>query len=506
MKITMKRILYIAAALLLAACSREVIPESIPQEEKQESKTYTVTFTASFDPETRLAISTSNGVGSWEQTDEIALFTHNGKLVKGIIKNGDYNINTPKFTFEIEEGDSVDENAIAYYPYSIAVEGQPNQISLPAGYQNASEQYKTIPMKAIVSETGTNLSFKHLASMVLVKIPKAPSFPGTGKNPTLILFEASNPISGAFTVGGTADAPTLSPVGNGNGNSITSPWTAGESYMYILPAGTYDQGFSISIKNNDGFVLYKKKRSSTFTATRATLVKMPDLDVQDYKGTAFYLTGNETQWSNMATQARMIQVSKNSFIGGMYSSIGNNGSSDLGFKILPGNQMGDWNYVIGAIQNSSNAQYGVNAGNFNGNPAGVYTVQITFDSNVNGNQNPWTYSVNKVTDDNFDHGTLILSGGFGDINMSAPVKHNWVTEVTVAEDKPFKPGKDYWWKVHTNGWSTEWGKGTINNNQLYSGVELGASGDAGNGTINLSAGTYDVFFNDAAGQIMFVKQ
>ena len=506
----MKRILYIAAALLLTACSRELIPETIPQEEKQESKTYTVTFTASFDPETRLAISTSNGVGSWEQTDEIALFTHNGQLVKGTIKDGDYNINTPKFTFEIEEGDSVDENAIAYYPYSIAVEGQPNQISLPASYENASGQYKTIPMKAVASETGTNLSFKHLASMVLVKIPNAPSFPGTGKNPTQILFETSKPISGTFTVGGTADAPTLSPEGNGNGNSITSPWIAGESHMYILPAGTYDQGFSISIKNNDGFVLYKKNRSSSFTATRATLVNMPALDVQDYKGTAFYLTGNETGWSNTATQARMIQVSKNSFIGGMYSSTGDHGNSDLGFKILPGNQMGDWNYVIGSVQNSNKALYGVGAGNFNTDQAAVYTVKITFDSSANGNENPWKYEVNHISDTNYDHGSLLLSGGFGDKTMTADVKHNWVTEVTVAEGTSFEPNHDYWWKIHKandSDWTVQWGDGIINNNQLYSGVKYRENGyTPGNGTINLSAGTYDVFFNDAAGQIMFVKK
>ena len=90
--------------------------------------------------------------------------------------------------------------------------------------------------------------------------------------------------------------------------------------------------------------------------------------------------------------------------------------------------------------------------------------------------------------------------------MNNPVMHNWVAEVTVAEGTNFEPNHDYWWKVRTNGWSTEWGRGTINNNQLYSGVELNAHGDEGNGSINLSAGTYDVFFNDAIGRIMFVKK
>ena len=501
---TMKRILYIAAALLLAACSREVLPEPIPQEENKDVKTRLITLTASFDPETRLTFSSTSGDGYWSSDDEIALFTSNGNLVKGTIKDGDYNITNSRFTFEIAADDAIDENSIAYYPYSIAVAGNPNQIRLPDAFNNATVQFRNVPMKAVVNNTGTDLCFKHLASMVIVSIPNTPSYPGLGKNPKQILFETNQPISGLFSVAGTADAPTLSPVNGETGTSITSAWVAGEKHMYILPAGTYD-GFSISIKNNDGFVLYKKNRSSSFTATRAKLVNMPDLDVQDYKGIAFYLTGNETAWSNNTTKARMIQVSKNSFIGAMYSSRGSNGDSDLGFKILPGNQMGDWNYVIGSIQDSNKATYGGSAGNFNASQ-GVYSVQITFGSNINGNSNPWEYSVNWVSDDNFNHGALYLSGGFGDIPMNNPVMHNWVAEVTVAEGTNFEPNHDYWWKVRTNGWSTEWGRGTINNNQLYSGVELNAHGDEGNGSINLSAGTYDVFFNDAIGRIMFVKK
>ena len=500
---TMKRILYIAAALLLAACAREVLPEPAQPEETQEAKTYTVTLTASFDPETRLSISESSGSGLWAATDEIALFTRNGNLVKGTLKDGDHNINNSKFTFEIETGDAIEDGAVAYYPYSIAVEGNSNQIRLPDAFNSPSVQFMNIPMKAVVSNNGTDLSFKHLASMVLVPIPGTPSYPGTGKNPSKILFETNKPISGLFNVSGTADAPTLSPVNGNTGNTITSKWVSGEKHMFILPAETYD-GFSISIKNDDGFILYKKNRSSSFTATRAKLVKMPALDVEDYKGFAFYLTGNETGWSPSATAARMIQVGKNSFKGAMYSSTGSQGNSDLGFKIIPGNQMGNWNYVIGA-SGDYKATYGQSSGNFNASQ-GVYSVQITFGSAINGNYNPWEYSVSWVSNDNYNNGTPYLSGGFGDIAMSVPVMHNWVAEVTVAEGTAFVPNHDYWWKVRTNNWTTEWGKGTISDNQLYSRVELGASGTEGNGTINLSAGTYDVFFNDAIGQIMFVKK
>ena len=498
----MKRILYVAAALLLAACSREVLPEPAQPEENQEAKTYTVTLTASFDPETRLSISESSGSGLWAATDEIAIFTRNGNLVKGTIKDGDHNINNSKFTFEIETGDAIEDGAIAYYPYSIAVAGNSNQIRLPDTFNSPTVQYMNIPMKAVVSNNGTDLSFKHLASMVLVPIPGTPSYPGTKKNPSKILFETNNPISGLFNVAGTADNPTLSPVSGNTGNTITSNfWVAGEKHMYILPAGTYD-GFSISIKNNDGFILYKKNRSSSFTATRAKLVKMPALDVEDYKGFAFYLTGNETGWSTSATAARMIQVGKNSFKGAMYSSTGSQGNSDLGFKIIPGNQMGNWNYVIGA-SGDYKATYGESGGNFNAS-TGVYSVQITFGSAINGNYNPWDYSISWVSDDNYLHENLYLVGGFGTIQMSAPVRHNWVAEVTVAAGTSFEPNQDYWWKINNGGWGTQWGNGIITDEQLYCSVAFDSNSQ--NGSINLKAGTYDVFFNDAIGQIMFVKK
>ena len=231
---------------------------------------------------------------------------------------------------------------------------------------------------------------------------------------------------------------------------------------------------------------------------------MPAFDPQCKE---FYLTGKATGWSDANTNARMIQTSVNTFEGALYSFDESGQGSDYGFKILQGFNVGaGWDKVIGVYENSTSATYG-NVGNI---PADnrVYRVKLTLGTDS------WTAESRRVRDaeGDYGHAQLYLVGDFtnweqGQIAMHQTVRHNWTTTVTVAEGTAFEPGRSYGWKIYDGNptWEVQWNKGAITDNKLYSGVDFN-NADTGNGSLTLSAGTYDVFFNDAIGWIMFEKK
>lgn len=524
----MKRIVYIAAALLLAACSQETLPETSEIEivETPEPKTYTVSLQATFAPETRLSFDTSTGSGTWDADDQVALFTQKGKLVIGVIKEGDLNNGvSPTFTFTIQDDDKIVDGATVYYPASIAVENNSDQIVLPASYDNLEVMKKTIPMKATVS--GKNMAFEHLASMVYVDAPTStPSHP-SDRSPQYVVFsvgEGNQPITGAFMVGDGS----LTPAGD-NGTEIRAKWDAGKGYCFVMPATTYSEGFSFSIisdiTNVEGkevyFTFYRKTRSSSFAAQRARMLKMPAFDPQCKE---FYLTSTVTEWSDQATSARMIQTGPNSFLGALYSCEGSKQEWDLGLRILQKYNLGTHMHNTIGADGYPKATFGQHTGNFNGNPEGVYKVSITL------NQDSWTYTSERVvpinpnqTDWNhqLEGGGLKFVGTFDDwekggFPLEQIVGHNWYAQIQVSNDSKIKPDTSYDWKIMRNdGWdAVNWGRdpeqsyGKISSSQLSSYVQVKDKGhtDPPNCTLDLPAGTYDVFFNDAIGWIMFEKK
>lgn len=525
----MKRIVYLAAALLLACCSRETLPETNEIEivETPEPKTYTVSLRATIAPETRLSFDTSTGEGVWDSSDQVALFTSNGELIVGVIKDGDFNDGvSPTFTFTIQDGDKIEDGTTVYYPASIAVAGNQNQIVLPASFDDFDVMKKSIPMKATVS--GKTMAFQHLASMVYVApFTTTPSYPGQGMGPQFVKFSVSgnNPITGTFTVNNDL---SLTPVGSNGTMTITAPWALNKSYYFVLPAATYADGFSLSItsgvhneQDNVRFTFCKKTRSSEFTAQRASMLRMPTFDPQCKE---FYLTSTETDWSDDVTLARMIQTGENSFLGALYSHQGPNGNRDLGLRILQRYNLGTHTQNTIAATNSTftpgkvfgDASFGKDTGNFDGsqNGAGVYKVSITLGANS------WTYTsewVDKEWNLEWENGnkrTLKLVGNFdgweqGGIQLNQIVGHNWTAEVEVSETAKIKPGQPYEWKIkRDDGWNVNWGQGTITETQLSSFIQIKDSEhtNPGNGTLNLPAGTYNIYFNDAIGWIMFEKK
>ncbi|MBQ6175861.1 MAG: hypothetical protein IJK29_01545 [Bacteroidales bacterium] len=496
----MKRMIYLAAALLLAACSREALPETPDPIETPQNKTYSVSLQATFDPETRLSFDLGNEQWTWTEDDKVALFTHKGKKIEGEIRTGDFSAESPTFTFTLEDDDYIAEGATVYYPASIAVDE--NHIQLLSNYASAQSLNRSIPMKASVN--AGKMAFQLLASIIYVApFSKTPSYPSYDQRPQSVEFsvQGSNAISGMFTV----DGLSLTASGD-NGTTITAPWAVNEPYYFALPPATYQ--FSVSIKAADGFIYYKKSRIKTpYEAARKNLLQMPAFDPQCKE---FYLTGTATGWSDANTNARMIQSGDNTFIGALYSYDNSGQGSDYGFKILQGFNTGaGWDKVIGVYENSTSATYG-NVGNLPASDNRVYGVTLTLGADH------WTAESWRTRDEygDYDHAHLYLVFGpyaadsstwTTSVELSQPVGHNWKGQVTIGNNSNIPADTKYGWKVNNGNWYVQWNKGEITDNKLYSSVDFNNS-DTHNGSLTLSAGTYDVFFNDAIGRIMFVKK
>lgn len=503
----MKRMIYLAAVLLLAACSRETLPETIEIVENPEAKTYSVSLRATFDPETRLSFDLDHEEWTWTEDDKVALFTHKGKKIEGEIRTGDFSAESPTFTFTLDDDDYIAEGATVYYPASIAVDE--SHIQLPSSFTSIQALNRGVPMKASVN--AGKMAFQLLASIIYVApFSKTPSYPSYDQRPQIVEFsvQENTPITGKFTVNNDL---SLTASGD-NGTTITAPWALNEPYYFVLPPATYQ--FSVSIKAADGFIYYKKSRTKTpYEAERRNLLQMPAFDPQCKE---FYLTGTATGWSDANTGARMIQSKDNTFIGALY----NNGNpSDLGFKILQGFNIGSsWNNVIGVYEHSTSATYATydDVGNIPADNNLVYAVTLTLGADH------WTAESWKVRDEYGDYGHARLYLVFGPyssnsvnwttrVELSQPVGHNWRGQMTIGGSSGIPADTEYGWiitdcgEIRDGKWYVQWNKGSITNNKLYSSVDFN-NAITDNGSLTLSAGTYDVYFNDAIGWIMFEKK
>lgn len=501
----MKRMIYLAAVLLLAACSRETLPETIEIVENPEAKTYSVSLRATFDPETRLSFDLDHEEWTWTEDDKVALFTHKGKKIEGEIRTGDFSAESPTFTFTLDDDDYIAEGATVYYPASIAVDE--SHIQLPSSFTSIQALNRGVPMKASVN--AGKMAFQLLASIIYVApFSKTPSYPSYDQRPQSVEFsvQGSNAISGMFTV----DGLSLTASGD-NGTTIIAPWAVNEPYYFALPPATYQ--FSVSIKAADGFIYYKKSRTKTpYEAARRNLLQMPEFDPQCKE---FYLTGTATGWSDSNTNARMIQADESVFIGALYSFDNSAQGSDYGFKILQGFNIGtNWNNAIGVSIGSTSATYG-KVGNLPAPDNRVYSVTLTL------GEDSWTAESRRVRDEFGDYGHAHLYLVFGpyssnsvdwttQVALSQPVGHNWQGQVTIGGSSGIPAGTEYGWiitdgEIRDGKWYVQWNKGDISDDTLYSSVDFN-NANIRNGSLTLSAGTYDVFFNDAIGRIMFEKK
>ena len=132
--------------------------------------------------------------------------------------------------------------------------------------------------------------------------------------------------------------------------------------------------------------------------------------------------------------------------------------------------------------------------------AGYYTLNVDFDN--------MTYSWEKVNvTASYDNISLIgvdndwgndhdFTQVAGSSDLQGNATHNWVLKnLTISADCGVKVRANH-------GWDISWGMTpTIAGDYMY------GTGTTANGpNINITPGTYDVYFNDITGQIFFIKR
>ena len=457
-------ILFAAASILAAACSKE-----ISNTDKSSSETIipeefvTYSFTAgSADVKSLL---TNAGAFSWVAEDHIAI----------------YNSTTSSYViFEVE---SVDGSGNA----TITASAAPGAVWTNAIYPaeratgNGNEVDYTVDSVSgpiLVSKVdGQTLSFKYLGAVANIQINDVP---GT---PTKLTLTANADVFGSRTFSWSGDNPVLA--GSGTQASITVPFTNNTIISVPIPQVSY-AGFTITVDNAAGRHLYKKTTAKTFDMSSKKLLPMPALTYE--AASKFYVTTVSTSGYWDRSNVRMIQTGANTY------EVQMNCDGDTDIYIFD-NYNAD-NYTIGYLNKGH-----VDGGNF---------YKITWDTSTsnggpiylsNTRDYPFWHDAYPVATDG-----MCLSGSFNSWGYATTFTYNtnmsWVLEnLAIASDGTY----EFKIRKTQDDWAYEAGV----NSGLGTGMYGSLKGDTNNASITLTAGTYNVYLNATSDwyyNIMFEKQ
>lgn len=307
----MKKLLYFAvAALAFVACAKEMTPEKEVVKETPKVKV-SIKAVLAQEPETKAEIDKTNGNGAWELNDAIAVHTKKGKLATLKAESAGASVT---FSGEIDGDDEIELGAIAYYPAAIATEGDASKVILPTSYESATAAEKGFLLRGML--TGDAVEFKHIGALLKVSINNVPS------SVTKVEFSAaSKAITGQLDVTrgenpGETD-PYYCSAGAVNqektNRTITIATAAadrpteGATVFYIpLPVGTYSNGFSIILKNEENVVATKTSTSSV-EIVRAKVVKMKAMTPDAVDASGWFITGLFNGWNTTATSMTAVE-------------------------------------------------------------------------------------------------------------------------------------------------------------------------------------------------------
>ena len=213
-----------AAALVLAACTQEIVPqEQIVPEDNTPVVAGPTSFKVTFesDPDTKTVIGL-NGDGKpqcfWENGDAISLYTSadGSTTVEGYKFTTTLSANSTSATFEFDDAKTFQKgNYFATYPFRADVRGvnygtSPYRIAavdVPKSQKLVAGTYdkKACPMTAFAPEGSTTLEFKNAAALLKFRVSESNIVAGR------IVVDAADAISGRFRadVDVTTFIPTL---------------------------------------------------------------------------------------------------------------------------------------------------------------------------------------------------------------------------------------------------------------------------------------------------------
>ena len=362
----------------------------------------------------------------------------------------------------------------AIYPAAVAV-GK-NKVNIEAALAKGP---------VVVAEVGSgSLTFHHIGSIINIKINDIPA------ETTKMEIAPAAPAewnAGIFSF--TAGVPDFS--GNGGFCYPVVPVTSADSGVDIsvpIFAANYAGGFTIKLLNDAGRILYKKTTTKDYDLSGTKLLNMKALTYE--APTKFYVktTSASGYWDKECV--RMIQTGANTYSVQMNCD----GGSDI---------------FIFDNYNTDNISEGyLNKGHVDG--GNFYEISWNTSTNSGGPN-----YISSTRDTPFWNGEypvevngMCLSGTFNSWGIDKPFTYNnnmsWVLEgldIASAGSYAFKIRKTQ------DAWSYGAGVNSGLGSALYG--SLKGDKDAGDASVTLSAGTYNVYLNATSDwyyNIMFEKQ
>ena len=196
-----------------------------------------------------------------------------------------------------------------------------------------------------------------------------------------------------------------------------------------------------------------------------------------------FLVGNATaaNWNNNNNNQAIFRDASNA---NKFHFIGKFGAGEFKFLEILGNWQPQWGLKAGLVANSD----GGDPGTFVTSAAGYYSFTMDILAK--------TYTLTPYTGTMTDYSTIGMIGDFngwgGDLALEQSTydSHQWsLKDITITTTGKFKFRAD-------GAWTVNWGADT----------ELSGKGVQDGGNIPLTAGTYDIYFNDIDGRYQFIKK
>ena len=269
----MKSVLAIAGILTLASCSSS--EDFFTENLGDNNKSVKMTFTASQEngSATRTAIGTEGGETKihWSESDVIKVTNGTNTSVFTLTAGQ----GTTKATFNGEISESATYYAI--YPNQSGVGFSDNKftgVMLKAEQEAVEGSFDPTAAIMVAKSNGTNLPFKNVVAYFKV----TPTFDCS--EIVVTAHKSTDALAGKFDVAiGDDGTPSISNITNKSREvRLTGIITANKDYYILLLPGTFEYGFSVTLKpKGDTSKKYFKQKNSSFTLNRNdlwNLVKM----------------------------------------------------------------------------------------------------------------------------------------------------------------------------------------------------------------------------------------
>ena len=269
----MKSVLAIAGILTLASCSSS--EDFFTENLGDNNKSVKMTFTASQEngSATRTAIGTEGGETKihWSESDVI-------KVTNGTETN-DFTLTAGQGTTKATFNGEISESATYYaiYPNQNGVSFSGNKFSgveLKAEQEAVEGSFDSKAAIMVAKSNGTNLPFKNVVAYFKV----TPTFDCS--EIVVTAHKSTDALAGKFDVAiGDDGTPSISITNGSREVRLTGTITANKDYYILLLPGTFENGFSVTLKpKGDTTKKYFKQKNSSFTLNRNELWNLRNME------------------------------------------------------------------------------------------------------------------------------------------------------------------------------------------------------------------------------------